>query len=373
MPNPEGYRKALRVMKLAEKYGYPVLSFIDTPAAFPGDEAEERGQAQAIAQNIMEMSTLHTPILVVITGEGGSGGALAMGVGDAVLMLQYAIYTVIPPEGCAAILWRDVSRAKEAAEALRLTAWDLTGLGIIDEIIPEPEGGAHQNPDAATAAVRETLGRHLQAVKDVPIDRLLDLRYEKYRRMGRQMESLARGCGDRLARTLKGGLDADGAEIRSGRDPGVAENRQRGGHHGTDRGVAPAEGDDQEGVRPPGGAHLESRSRGASGAGRSARRPGGAGGAGRRDTGRDCRRGRDRPRSPRDHQRADGGHLLPRLLTGCSALRPRGRRGGGGADRVHHRGDEALQRNPERRERPGGARPLRERQPGGVRPAAHAG
>ena len=193
MPNPEGYRKALRVMKLAEKYGYPVLSFIDTPAAFPGDEAEERGQAQAIAQNIMEMSTLHTPILVVITGEGGSGGALAMGVGDAVLMLQYAIYTVIPPEGCAAILWRDVSRAKEAAEALRLTAWDLTGLGIIDEIIPEPEGGAHQNPDAATAAVRETLGRHLQAVKDVPIDRLLDLRYEKYRRMGRQMESLARG------------------------------------------------------------------------------------------------------------------------------------------------------------------------------------
>src|SRR3989337_559841 len=143
--------------------------------------------------NMLAVCACRAPIVVVITGEGGSGGALAMGGGDAVLMLQYAIYTVIPPEGCAAILWRDVSRAKEAAEALRLTAWDLTGLGIIDEIIPEPEGGAHQDPDAATAAVREALGRHLQAVKDVPIDRLLDLRYEKYRRMGRQMESLARG------------------------------------------------------------------------------------------------------------------------------------------------------------------------------------
>jgi acetyl-CoA carboxylase carboxyl transferase subunit alpha len=193
MPNPEGYRKALRVMKLAEKYGYPVLSFIDTPAAFPGDEAEERGQAQAIAQNIMEMSALRTPILVVITGEGGSGGALALGVGDAVLMLQYAIYTVIPPEGCAAILWRDASRAQEAAEALRLTAWDLRGLSIIDEIVPEPEGGAQQEPEAAMAAVREALGRHLRALAQAPLDRLLDLRYEKYRRMGRQMESLARG------------------------------------------------------------------------------------------------------------------------------------------------------------------------------------
>lgn len=195
MPNPEGYRKALRVMKLAEKFGHPVLSFVDTPAAFPGDEAEERGQAQAIAQNIAEMSTLRVPILVVITGEGGSGGALAMGVGDVVLMLQYAIYTVIPPEGGAAILWRDASRAQEAAEALRLTAHDLRGLGIIDEIIPEPDGGAHQDPDAATAAVREALAPHLRALRATPVETLLERRYEKYRRMGRQVESLARTKG----------------------------------------------------------------------------------------------------------------------------------------------------------------------------------
>ncbi len=193
MPNPEGYRKALRVMKLGEKFGYPVLSFVDTPAAFPGDEAEERGQAQAIARNIMEMSTLRTPIVVVVTGEGGSGGALALGVGDALLMLQYAIYTVIPPEGCAAILWRDASRAREAAEALRLTAEDLLALGVIDEIVPEPEGGAHRDPDAAVAAVREPLRRHLRALREVPVERLLGLRYERYRRMGRQVESLSRG------------------------------------------------------------------------------------------------------------------------------------------------------------------------------------
>jgi acetyl-CoA carboxylase carboxyl transferase subunit alpha len=197
MPNPEGYRKALRVMKLAEKFGRPVLSFIDTPAAFPGDEAEERGQAQAIAQNIAEMSALRVPILVVITGEGGSGGALAIGVGDVVLMLQYAIYTVIPPEGCVAILWRDASRAQEAAEALRLTARDLQELGIIDEIIPEPGGGAHQDPDTVMSAVREALGRHLRMLQAIPIETLLERRYEKYRRMGRQVESLsgARGQG----------------------------------------------------------------------------------------------------------------------------------------------------------------------------------
>jgi len=193
MPNPEGYRKALRVMKLAEKFGYPVLSFVDTPAAFPGDEAEERGQAQAIARNIMEMSTLRTPILVVITGEGGSGGALALGVGDAVLMLQHAIYTVIPPEGCAAILWRDASRAQEAAEALRLTAEDLAALGVVDEIVPEPEGGAHRDPDAAVGAVREPLRRHLMALREIPLERLPALRYERYRRLGRHVESLSRG------------------------------------------------------------------------------------------------------------------------------------------------------------------------------------
>ncbi|MBI3976181.1 MAG: acetyl-CoA carboxylase carboxyltransferase subunit alpha [Armatimonadetes bacterium] len=192
MPNPEGYRKALRVMKLAEKFGRPVLSFIDTPAAYPGDDAEERGQAQAIAQNIAEMSALRVPIVVVITGEGGSGGALAMGVGDVVLMLENAIYTVIPPEGCAAILWRDAGRAQEAAEALRLTARDLRGLGIIDEIITEPEGGAQTDPDAAMLAAREAVGRHLGALAALPVETLLERRYQKYRIIGRQVERLSR-------------------------------------------------------------------------------------------------------------------------------------------------------------------------------------
>jgi acetyl-CoA carboxylase carboxyl transferase subunit alpha len=192
MPNPEGYRKALRVMKLAEKFARPVLSVIDTPAAFPGADAEERGQAQAIAQNIAEMSALAVPIVVVITGEGGSGGALALGVGDVVLMLQNAIYTVIPPEGCAAILWRDAGRAQEAADALRLTAADLHGLGIIDEIIAEPHDGAQADPDAAMLAVREAVGRHLGALEAVPAEALLQRRYEKYRRMGRQVERLSR-------------------------------------------------------------------------------------------------------------------------------------------------------------------------------------
>ncbi|MBI3998702.1 MAG: acetyl-CoA carboxylase carboxyltransferase subunit alpha [Armatimonadetes bacterium] len=184
MPYPEGYRKALRVMKLAEKFGYPVLSIVDTPAAFPGDAAEERGQAEAIARNIQEMTRLRTPILVVITGEGGSGGALAIAVGDVVLMLENAIYTVIPPEGCAAILWRDATRAREAAAALRLTAADLAALEIVDEIVPEPRGGAHMDPDRAFATVRDALRRHLTALDAIPIDDLVRRRYDKYRRMG---------------------------------------------------------------------------------------------------------------------------------------------------------------------------------------------
>ena len=184
MPYPEGYRKALRVMKLAEKYGYPIISVVDTPAAYPGDAAEERGQAEAIARNIEEMTRLRVPVLVVITGEGGSGGALAIAVGDTVLMLEHAIYTVIPPEGCAAILWHDATRAREAAAALRLTATDLVALGIIDEIVPEPHGGAHLDPDAAVAAVRDALRRHLAALDAVPADDLLRRRYAKYRRMG---------------------------------------------------------------------------------------------------------------------------------------------------------------------------------------------
>ncbi len=188
MPYPEGYRKALRAMRLAEKFRYPVISFVDTPGAYPGDEAEERGQAEAIARNIQEMSRLRTPVVVVITGEGGSGGALAIAVGDAVLMLQYAVYTVISPEGCAAILWHDASRARDAAAALKLTAEDLHALGVVDEVLPEQFGGAHREPDATFATVREALQRHLQALRTVPIEILLDRRYEKYRRMGRILE-----------------------------------------------------------------------------------------------------------------------------------------------------------------------------------------
>jgi len=191
MPYPEGYRKALRVMRLAEKFAYPVLSFVDTPGAYPGDEAEERGQAEAIARNILEMSRLRTPIVVVVTGEGGSGGALAIAVGDAVLMLQYAIYSVISPEGCAAILWRDASRSRDAAAALKLTAQDLQALGLVDDVLPEPFGGAHRDPEAVFNVVREALRAHLQALGEIPIDVLLDRRYEKYRRMGRILEASA--------------------------------------------------------------------------------------------------------------------------------------------------------------------------------------
>jgi acetyl-CoA carboxylase carboxyl transferase subunit alpha len=184
MPHPEGYRKALRAMKLAEKFGRPVISIVDTPAAYPGDAAEERGQAEAIARNIMEMMRLRVPIVVAITGEGGSGGALAIAAGDAVLMLEHAIYTVIPPEGCAAILWRDASRAREASAALRLTSSDLAALGIVDEVVPEPRGGAHIDPPAAIEAVREALRRHLLPLTGMPADVLVERRYAKYRAMG---------------------------------------------------------------------------------------------------------------------------------------------------------------------------------------------
>ncbi|MDR7555624.1 MAG: acetyl-CoA carboxylase carboxyltransferase subunit alpha [Armatimonadota bacterium] len=184
MPYPEGYRKALRVMKLAEKFGYPVLSFVDTPAAYPGDAAEERGQAEAIARNIMEMTRLRVPIVVTVTGEGGSGGALAIAVGDAVLMLEHAIYTVIPPEGCAAILWHDATRAREAAGALRLVAADLLALEVVDEVVPEPPGGAHTDPARAVDAVRAAVRRHLATLDGLPVDELVRRRYAKYRRMG---------------------------------------------------------------------------------------------------------------------------------------------------------------------------------------------
>ncbi len=185
MPNPEGYRKALRVMRLAEKLGAPVVTLIDTPGAFPGKEAEERGQSEAIARALLDMARLRTPIVTVITGEGGSGGALAIGLGDVILMLEHAIYSVISPEGCAAILWRDGSRGREAAQALRITARDLTGFGVVDEIIPEPPGGAHAHPDAAVAAVIAAVHRHLAAFVGRPADALRAARYDKFRRLGR--------------------------------------------------------------------------------------------------------------------------------------------------------------------------------------------
>lgn len=184
MPRPEGYRKALRVMKLAEKFRRPVLTFIDTSGAYPGIDAEERGQAEAIATNLREMARLETPILVTVTGEGGSGGALALGVGDRVMMLEYAVYSVISPEGCAAILWKDAARKREAAEALKTTASDLKSLGVIDEIIPEPLGGAHTDPSAAAQAVGEAISRAVGELEEVPLPDLIERRYQKFRAMG---------------------------------------------------------------------------------------------------------------------------------------------------------------------------------------------
>lgn len=184
MPHPEGYRKALRLMRLAEKFGKPIFTFIDTPGAYPGLGAEERGQAEAIARNLREMAALRTSILCVVTGEGGSGGALAMGLGNRVLMLEYAIYSVISPEGCAAILWGDASKAPEAAELLHLTAPDLLRLGVVDAIVPEPAGGAHRNWDAAAQTLRRALKDHLWELRSKSPEELVQERYEKFRRIG---------------------------------------------------------------------------------------------------------------------------------------------------------------------------------------------
>ena len=185
MPRPEGFRKALRVMRLADKFERPILSFVDTAGAYPGIDAEERGQAEAIAVNLRAMSTFRVPIIVIVTGEGGSGGALALGVGDRVLMLEHATYSVISPEGCAAILWKDAARKKDAAEALRLTAGDLKEFDVIDEIIPEPPGGAHADPAAAAAAVGEAIERHLTEVAALTREERRERRYRKFRAMGR--------------------------------------------------------------------------------------------------------------------------------------------------------------------------------------------
>jgi acetyl-CoA carboxylase carboxyl transferase subunit alpha len=184
MPHPEGYRKALRVMQLGERFGFPILTLIDTPGAYPGIGAEERNIGGALAQNIYEMFHLRVPIIVTIIGEGGSGGAMALGVGDRVLMLENAIYSVITPEGCAAILFRDSKKAPQAARALKLTAQHLLHLGVIDEIVPEPPGGAHLDPPRAAQALREAWQRHLTAVRNVPVERLVSARAERFRALG---------------------------------------------------------------------------------------------------------------------------------------------------------------------------------------------
>ncbi|MEK6814510.1 MAG: acetyl-CoA carboxylase carboxyltransferase subunit alpha [Nitrospirota bacterium] len=186
MPNPEGYRKSIRTMKLAEKFRLPVVTFIDTPGAYPGLEAEERGQAEAIAASLFEMSRLRVPVIVAVTGEGGSGGALAIGVGDRILMLEHAVYSVISPEGCAAILWKGdpASKVADATAALRMTAGDLLSFGVIDEVLKEPPGGAHRDPDRMAATLKEAIVRHLGELKTASPEDRVEARYQKFRRMG---------------------------------------------------------------------------------------------------------------------------------------------------------------------------------------------
>lgn len=185
MPKPEGYRKALRLMRLAEKFSRPVLTFVDTVGAYPGLDAEERGQAEAIARNLLEMARLQVPIVVTVTGEGGSGGALAIAVGDRVNMLEHSVYSVISPEGCASILWRDSAAAEKAATAMKITALDLQRLGLIDEVVPEPPGGAHTDHDALFRTLDALLVRQLDDLGTLPLELLLSGRYERFRNMGR--------------------------------------------------------------------------------------------------------------------------------------------------------------------------------------------
>lgn len=190
MPKPEGYRKAMRVMNLASKFGRPVVTFLDTPGAYPGIDAEERGQGQAIAWNLREMSRLGVPVIVIVIGEGGSGGALAMGVGNRVYMLENSIYSVITPEGCASIIYRDAGKAELAANALKLTAPDLMNLSLIDGVIPEPPGGAHENPQQTAEMIRTTIRMALAELEHLTPRQLIDERYEKFRRMGGFFETV---------------------------------------------------------------------------------------------------------------------------------------------------------------------------------------
>ncbi len=185
MASPEGYRKAMRLMKLAESYSLPVVSLIDTPGAYPGADAEARGQAEAIARNLTEMSVLEVPMIVIVTGEGGSGGAIGIGIGDRIMMLSNSVYSVISPEGCASILWRDGAKAPEAANALKLTAESLLKLGIIDEIIPEPPGGAHRRRKETIAAVKNAILKNLKSLNKVSPRKLVDKRYDKFAQMGK--------------------------------------------------------------------------------------------------------------------------------------------------------------------------------------------
>ena len=188
MPRPEGYRKALRLMKMAERFGLPLLTFIDTPGAYPGVGAEERGQSEAIARNLLEMADLRVPVICTVIGEGGSGGALAIGVGDRTLMLEYGTYSVISPEGCASILWKSADKARDAAEQLGLTAPRLLELGLVDSVIPEPLGGAHRDPDAMAATLKKVLNDTLAELDKVPIATLLEQRYRRLRAYGAYAE-----------------------------------------------------------------------------------------------------------------------------------------------------------------------------------------
>jgi acetyl-CoA carboxylase carboxyl transferase subunit alpha len=191
MSKPEGYRKALRLMKTAEKFKLPVFTFVDTPGAYPGIEAEERGQSEAIGRNIFEMAQLEVPIITTIIGEGGSGGALAISVGDQVVMLQYSIYSVISPEGCASILWKTSDKAQDAAEALGITAHRLKALGVIDKIVNEPVGGAHRDPKQMAAFLKRALNDALRQVSDLTVKELLDRRYERLQSYGRFTDTKA--------------------------------------------------------------------------------------------------------------------------------------------------------------------------------------
>ncbi|HEX9779317.1 MAG TPA: acetyl-CoA carboxylase carboxyltransferase subunit alpha [Geopsychrobacteraceae bacterium] len=189
MPNPEGYRKALRVMQMAEQFGLPIFTFVDTPGAFPGIGAEERGQAEAIARNLREMAVLKVPVIVTVTGEGGSGGALAIAVGNRVMMMEYSVYAVISPEGCAAILWNDGAKGPQAAEALKLTAQDVDSLEcVIDDVVPEPLGGAHCDHKAAAATLKSYLKKHLDELKQLSAEELIEQRYRRFRDMTRVEE-----------------------------------------------------------------------------------------------------------------------------------------------------------------------------------------